>query len=422
MPDFALPLFLSLLAPFALAGVALINTGLIRTRSAAHTVLSGLSASAVSILAFVILGSAIAGMAGQPGVIIQLAGRSWIWAGGGQLFSRAFHSADIHSLLVLIYQLFAVCLAAQIPVASGAERWRLPAASLSAALLAGLLFPFIACWIWNGGFLSRLGAQLGLGRGVIDAGGAGVIQVTGGLLALVIAWLLGPRLGKFTADGIPTAMPGHNAVFVLIGSLLALAGWIGLTAAGAVLFYAASPSQVLLAIINIVVAASGGAIAALMTTRLRYGKPDASLTANGWICALVAISAGAPFVKAPEALLIGLVSGVLVVFAIEIIELRLNVDDPAGAISVHAAGGFWGLLAVGMFADTGAGQFLAQLTAIGTLAGFVLPFGFVANWLLNKLVPYRVTAAGERTGMDLYELGAGAYPEFVTHREDFSRR
>ena len=269
-------------------------------------------------------------------------------------------------------------------------------------LTAGLIFPYVSFWFWGGGFLSQLGTTLGLGHGVIDAGGAGVVQTVGGLTALVVAWLLGPRQGKFTPDGIPTAMPGHNAVVVIIGSLLALLGWVGLTAAGAMLFYGAGPGAALFAVINTFVAASGGAIASLITTRIRFGKPDASLTANGWVCGLVAASAGAPFFKIPEAILIGLAAGVIVVFAIEVVELRMHVDDPAGAISVHAVGGIWGLLAAGIFAQLGtapqggnvSGQLLEQLLGVGTLLGFVLPLAYGVNRLVNRFAPHRVDAAG----------------------------
>ena len=382
-------------------------------------------------LAFVVIGSAIFGVAGEPVHVMLMAGKTWGWAGAGQLFSRSFHATDPHAVLVLIFQLFAVSLAAQIPVAGGAERWRITATCASTAMLAGLVFPSVSFWIWGSGFLSQLGTSLGLGYGVIDAGGAGVVQVVGGLTALVIAWLLGPRAGKFTNDGIPTAMPGHNAVIVVVGSLLALMGWIGLTAGGAMLFYGATPGAALFAVINTVVAAACGALATLVTTRIRFGKPDASLTANGWVSGLVAVSAGAPFFKVPEAMLVGLVAGVIVVFAIEVIEMRLRVDDPAGAISVHGVGGIWGLLAAGAFAEMGtaghgaggnSGQFLAQLLEVGTLIGFVVPLAYGLNSLINRFVPHRVDAAGERQGMDLHELGAGAYPEFVTHREDFLRR
>jgi Amt family ammonium transporter len=217
-------------------------------------------------------------------------------------------------------------------------------------------------------------------------------------------------------------MPGHSAALVLFGCLLSLVGWLGLNLAGTVLADPQKTNLLVLAAINTVLAASAGALSALVTTRVRFGKPDASLTANGWVAGLVAISASAPYVKPAAAILVGLVVGPLVVFAIEVVELRMHVDDPAGAISAHGAGGIWGLLAVSIFADTTRGSFLAQTLGIATLFGFVLPVGYGLNLLLNRFVPYRAAPTGERQGMDLFELGAGAYPEFVTHREDFMRR
>lgn len=412
MPEFV-PLFFCLLIPFAIIGLGLINAGLNRTRSAAHSMLGSMCAASAAVLAFAIIGSSLAAPHGH---IIQLAGKQFAWLGAGPLFSRNPENA-----VVLLFELFSVALAVQLPLASGAERWRLSALCVSATSFAALQFPMVAFWIWSG-FLSQLGTNYGLGRGFIDAGGAGAIQVVGGINALVIAWLLGPRHGKFTSQGIPTAMPGHNAVIVVAGSLLALLGWIGLAAAGAILFYHCDFPAVLAAIINTLIAASSGALGALVTTRIKFGKSDTSLTANGWVCALVAVSAGAPFLKIPEAIIVGLAAGIIVVFAVELVEARLRVDDPAGAISVHTIGGMWGLLAVGMFAETSSGQFLAQLVGIGCILGIELPIAYAINSAINHFQPYRVDKTGERQGLDLYELGAGAYPEFMTHREDFLRR
>jgi Amt family ammonium transporter len=217
-------------------------------------------------------------------------------------------------------------------------------------------------------------------------------------------------------------MPGHSATLVLFGCLLSLVGWFGLNLGGAALFDPHSGGVLVLAAINTVLAAAAGAIAALVGTRVRFGKPDASLTANGWVAGLVAISASAPYVKPAAAMLIGSVVGGAIVFAIEVVELRMHVDDPAGAISVHAFGGIWGLLALSIFGDGVRGSFLPQALGVATLIGFVLPVSYGLNLLINRFLPYRVTPSGERQGMDLFELGAGAYPEFVTHREDFPRR
>jgi Amt family ammonium transporter len=175
-------------------------------------------------------------------------------------------------------------------------------------------------------------------------------------------------------------------------------------------------------------------------TRIRFGKPDASLTANGWVGGLVASSAVCAFVVPAEAIVIGSIAGALVSFAVEWFELRLEVDDPSGAISVHAVAGLWGVLAIGLFARLdrpvmnvvydalpgaapfASGQLLAQIVGIATLLGFILPLTYALHWLLNLISPFRATIEGERQGMDLSELGAGAYPEFVTHTEDFMPR
>lgn len=404
-------LLLVLLIPLALAGLTLLNAGLIRSRSSAHMMLASMAAACLAMLLFVILGFSFAGF-GSAGHAFHLGGRDWNWLGSGRLFARSANFEESLGPLVLLLQMFSVALAAMIPVASGAERWRLPGVGASTAVLAIILFPLFAHWTALEGWLGQLG--------FLDAGGAGGIHALGGITALCVAWILGARQNKYTSEGIPTAMPGHNATLVLLGSMLSLVGWLGLNLAGAALV---DSRLLILAAINTVLAASAGALGALVTTRLRFGKPDASLSANGLVAGLVAISASAPYVKPAAAILIGLVIGPLVIFAIELVEVHMHVDDPAGAISVHGMGGIWGLLAVSMFADAGnRGSFLAQILGVATLLGVMLPLAYGLNLLLDRFVPYRAQPSGERQGMDLYELGAGAYPEFVTHREDFMRR
>ena len=322
-------------------------------------------------------------------------------------------------------------LAAIIPLGAGSDRWRLGATSGSTALLAGITYPIFAHWTWGGGWLAALGGTYGLGHGFLDVGGAGTIQCVGGLTALSIAWILGPRHGKYSRDGMPTAIPGHHAIYILFGALFALMGWIGLNSVGAILFAAGDMAIVPRIAINTLLAAAGAGAAATITTGTRFGKPDASLAANGWIGGLVAVSAGCAFIVPVEALVIGVIAGVLVPLSVEWIELRLKVDDPSGSIASHAVGGVWGLLAAGIFArfpadfpiaaasTSGSGQFIAQLVGIATLLGFVLPLTYGVNKLLDRVYPYRVPPDGERQGMDLHELGAGAYPEFVTHSEEF---
>jgi len=163
-----------------------------------------------------------------------------------------------------------------------------------------------------------------------------------------------------------------------------------------------------------------------VVTRIRFGRPDASISANGWVGGLVASSAATAMLRPAAAIMIGLVTGVLVALSVEWLELWLRVDDPGGAVSAHAVAGLWGLFAAGIFAGMGShaapGQWLAQLVGIATLIGFVLPLTYGLNWVLNRVLPYRVESDGERQGMDLHELGAGAYPEFMIHSDDFIQR
>jgi Amt family ammonium transporter len=211
-------------------------------------------------------------------------------------------------------------------------------------------------------------------------------------------------------------------------------GWIGLNGSGNLLLVGGSAAGVTLVAVNTTLSAAAAGLAAAGITRIRYGRPDASLCANGWTGGLVASSAVCAFVSPVSAAITGAIAGALVTFSVEWVDTLLRVDDPAGSISVHAVGGLWGLLAVGIFARipqdwvlngvrlANSNQWLAQLAGIATLAGFVLPMTYSLNWLLNRFYRQRISAEGELYGMDLYELGAGAYPDFVIHREDFRPR
>jgi Amt family ammonium transporter len=420
--------FLILLVPCAWAGLALVNTGLGRSRSAAHAMLASLCVIGVAALAYFVCGFAWQGLSGRPAHIVNVAGKAWSWIAAEPLFLRGLPLDGTPASLAVWLQMFSVALAALIPLGGGADRWRLSAICLSTALLAGWTYPLFAHWVWSGGWLAQLGANYGLGRGFLDAGGSSTVQTVGGLTALSIAWILGPRRGKYGAEGMPSAIPGHNAVLVMFGCLLTLLGWLGLNSAGAILLSGVEPGRVVLIGINTTLGASAAALAAAAVTKARFGKPDASLCANGWVGGLVASSAGCAFIAPAASVMIGLIAGALVVFSIELFEARLTVDDPGGSISVHAASGIWGIMAVGLFArfrnpvQSDAAQWLAQLIGVGTLLGFVLPMTFGLNALLDRFYPQRVAADGERQGLDLHELGAGAYPEFFTHSDDFSQR
>jgi ammonium transporter, Amt family len=431
-----LALGLIFLVPCAAAGLALIGTGLGRSRSAAHAMMSSLCVLAVAALAYFFCGYAWQSSFGGPTHSVIVGGKEWSLLGAGRFFMHAPAMDSAAVPVGMLLGVFSVGIAALIPLGAGADRWRLGACCVSTAVLAGWTYPLFAHWVWGGGWLARLGGNYGLGYGFLDTGGSGTIQTVGGLSALSIAWLLGSRHGKYTREGLPTAIPGHNGVLVMLGCLFSLVGWMALNSAGALVYYNIAAWDVGIVAMNTLLSACTAALAAALVTRIRFGKPDLSLSANGFVGGLAASSAACAFVIPAEAVVIGAIAGVLVTFSVEWFELHMSVDDPGGSISAHAMGGLWGVLAAGVFyshyplpndlpgslVPRPPGQWLAQLVGIATLLGFVLPLTYGLNWLIDRIIPHRVHAEGERQGMDLYELGAGAYPEFIVHSDEFIER
>jgi Amt family ammonium transporter len=276
---------------------------------------------------------------------------------------------------------------------------------------AGFVYPIFAHWVWGGGWLARLGIDFNIGAGFVDPGGAATIQVIGGLTALSVVWIAGSRNNKFANEGEPRAIPGHHVIYVFSGCLLVLAGWLALNTLCAVLFANLSGSSLALVEVNTLLCASGALLAALLVTRLRLGKPDASLCANGWLAGLVASSAVAAYVSPGSALLVGVIAGGALPFVVEFLEAYCEIDDPTRAISVHGVSGLWGLLALGIFGNLPAGQLLAQLVGIGTLVGLMLPAIYGLNRLLDKrVIRFRTASDGERIGHD---------PASAPHRQEY---
>jgi len=404
-----------LLSPLAIAGLSLVNAGLGRSRSAAQALLGSVAIASVSFIAFAGVGACFAGAGGAA--VFTAAGKSWNWIGTGPILLGHMSKSPMEAQLAVLFECLAVALAGLIPWGAGADRMRLAAGWATAAALSVIVFPLLAHWVWGGGWLAQLGANFGLGAGFLDGGGAGTVHVLGGAGALAVVWIVGARRGKFPKEGLATAMPGHNAPYVLFGCLLALMGWMAFNSAGALLWLHAGPETLVVTAINTMLAASGALGAALVVTWVRFGKPDASLCANGWLAGLVTSSACAALVSPAAALVTGVVMGIATPLLVEVLELALSMDDPSGAISVHFVGGLWGLFAAGVFAPQ-KGQILAQLVGIATLLGIFLPAVYLLFKLIDRLVPFRVDPDGERLGMDLHELGGGAYPEFVIHRDE----
>lgn len=408
---------LLLIAPLTIAGVAFLNTGLGRARSAAQALVGSITLAALATILFVAFGSALAT---GPGLAFHLAGKPWNLFGSGVFFACGLASQPIEAQLGLLFELFAVALTVLLPWGSGADRLRLAAGACIAALYALVLFPLAAHWSWGTGWLAALGTNFGLGAGFIDPGGSGSIHVLGGFGALAVVWIAGPRHGKFPKEGLSTAMPGHNVVYVLFGCLVSLVGWMAWNAAGALLWLHAPLTQLPQTVLNTVLSATAALAVTFTVTNIRFGKPDASLSANGWMAGLVASSASAAVIAPIAALFVGIIAGLVTPLLVELFELALSVDDPSGAIAVHMVAGLWGLLAAGLFSG-GPGQLLAQLIGIAVLLGFFLPLVYFLLLGLNRLVPFRADYDSERIGMDLSELGGNAYPEFVMHRDDSYR-
>lgn len=405
--SFGLCLVFILLVPLAIAGLALVNTGLGRSRSAAQAITTALCVVSAAALVYFVCGFAAAG---SP-LSLSFGGSGKSALEPARFF---FRGANVLTLVAALFGVFGVGLASLIPLGASADRLRLGAGCASTALFAALTFPVFSFLTWH----SRAGLFGAGSAGFLDSGGSGFINVTGGLTALAIAWILGPRQGKYPPKGMPAAIPAHNQVYVLFGCMLAWVGWLGLNSAGAMLYTSMRPEGAVLVVINTTFAAAAAALTSAVTTRIRFRRPDASLIANGWMAGLVASSAGCATLKPATAIITGIVAGVLVVLSVEWFELHLKIDDPCGSISVHAVCGIWGLLAAGIFAGSGT-QFTAQIVGIATLLGFIFPLTYGLNWTLNRFIPYRVSPDGERQGLDLHELGADAYPEFVVHSDEF---
>jgi Amt family ammonium transporter len=313
-----------------------------------------------------------------------------------------------------------------IPTGSMAERWKLSSFVIYAFVASGLIYPVFGCWAWGGGWLSTLGKYAGLGHGYVDFAGSGVVHLTGGVMALTGAYVLGPRIGKYV-KGKAQAIPGHNIPMAVLGCLILAFGWFGFNAGSTL---AGTDLRIAVVATNTMLASASGSFLAFLYTWKRFKRPDTSMAVNGMLAGMVAITAPCAFVTAPVAVLIGAISGVLVVEAALFIENRMRIDDPVGAIAVHGVNGTWGLVALGLFADgtygggwnggpaagvTGlfygdASQLTAQLVGIGANLLWVGATSLALFKILDRVVGLRVTPEQEMQGLDFHEVSAPAYP------------
>jgi Amt family ammonium transporter len=316
---------------------------------------------------------------------------------------------------------------------AAAERWKYAAFMISSFFMGAFTYPLFANWAWGNGWLANLGANFGLGKGYCDFAGSGVVHAVGGITALAMGIIIGPRIGKYTRQGKANALVGHDIVIVLTGCFILAFGWFGFNPGSTLGASANGNLRISSIAVNTMLAGMTGSFGAMLYMWLRYGKPDASMSGNGLLAGLVAITAPSGFVNTIGATIIGLIAGVLVCLSVEFIDRVMRVDDPVGAISVHGTCGLWGVISVGLFADgksnyggswngvtgsvTGlfygdASQLVAQLIGVVTLVGFVFAFSFIVNMIVDAVVGQRVGAKVELEGLDIPEMGALGYPEF----------
>lgn len=303
-----------------------------------------------------------------------------------------------------IFQAMFAATAATIVSGAVAERIKLGPFIFFSLLYVGICYPIAGMWKWGGGFLDTLAIPF------YDFAGSTIVHSVGGWGALIGAYLLGPRIGKYK-DGKTNAIPGHNLPLATFGVFLLWFGWFGFNG-GSVL--SADPGAVSLVFVTTALAAAAGAFGALLASYLKFKAYDITMVLNGILAGLVSITAGADLMSPTEAVIIGFIGGILVVFGVVLFD-KIKIDDPVGAISVHLVCGIWGTLAVGIFGDlAGGSQILSQLVGIFSIGAFCVLFSFLVFFVLKKTIGIRVDEKEEIEGLDINEHGMHAYPDFAT--------
>jgi Amt family ammonium transporter len=437
--NFVWTLVAGFLVMFMQAGFAMVETGFTRAKNAAHTFAMNFMVYGIAMLAYWAIGFALqAGGIGPMATLggfdklsneftLTIGGKPWgLFGHTGFFLTGVAYAAPVFTYF--LFQMVFMDTTATIPTGAMAERWKFSAFAVFSIFIGAVIYPIYANWTWGGGWLSQLGVNLGLGHGHVDFAGSSVVHMTGGVTALVGAWLLGPRRGKYNADGTPNAIPGHNLPMALVGTFILCFGWFGFNPGSTL---AGSDLRIGVIATNTMLAGAAGGVVAMLYMWSKFGKPDPSMMANGTLAGLVAITAPCAFVTAPSAVLIGAVAGVFVCVAVFFIDGKLRIDDPVGAISVHGVNGLWGILSLGLLADGtygdgwngvpgavrglfygDASQFVAQL--VGGLTNFVAVGAMAyAAYKVTELVVggHRVSAEVEELGLDLPEMGALAYPD-----------
>lgn len=425
---------------FMQAGFMLVETGFCRAKNAANIAAMNLGIFTIGGLMYWLLGFGLqmggAGALGTLGGAAGLSGSFEIAKGWGIFGTSGFmlggSSYDVGIAAMFLFQLVFMDTSATIPTGAMAERWKFSAFAIYGAWMAGLVYPVYAMWVWGGGWLAKLGTNIGLGHGVLDFAGSSVVHAIGGFVGLAGILVIGPRIGKFNKDGSPNAIPGHHIPMAILGTIVLVFGWIGFNGMSTL---AATDLRFTMIITNTLLAAVAGSFASWMLVWKLWGNPDPSMIANGMLAGLVGITAPCAFVSPLGAVIIGLVAGVLVVGGVWFVERVLKADDPVGAVAVHGFNGLWGMIALGLFADGtygdgfngvsgavsglfyggGFGQLGAQLIGVVVVVAWAFGLGFAFFKIQDALTPggIRSTPEDELAGLDATEMGVLAYPDFA---------
>ncbi len=384
-------------------GFAMVETGFTRAKNAGNIVMKNFMDLALGSIVFWILGfglmfgTDISGIIGRPDFFIQ-----------------NDYGAAFPSMAFIIFQTVFCATAATIVSGAMAERTKFSVYCIYSVLISAVIYPISGHWIWGGGWLAQAGFH--------DFAGSTAVHMVGGIAALVGAKILGPRIGKYNPDGTVNAIPGHSLTLGALGVFLLWFGWFGFNGCSTV---CATGDDALLSMSKIFVttnmAAAAGATATMLYTWARYKKPDVSMTLNGALAGLVAITAGCDMVSVAGAFAIGIMAGILVVAAVEFFDQKMKIDDPVGAISVHGVCGAFGTLCVGIFAEeggllygAGADFFITQLTGVVSVALYTLITMTIIFTILDKTIGLRVSEQEEIAGLDMEEHGlASSYADFM---------
>lgn len=382
---------------FMQAGFALVEAGFTRSKNTTNILFKNLMDFCIGTIVFWILGYGI--MFGT--------GNGFI--GAFEFFSKIDHGTalGLPDYAFFFFQLVFAATAATIVSGAMAERTKFKTYLMYSAVITAIIYPVSGHWIWGGGWLSQLSIPFH------DFAGSTVVHSVGGWLALAGATVLGPRIGKYK-NGKVNAIPGHSLTLGTLGVFILWIGWFGFNP-GSTLGLS-DPNLVAKIFVTTNAAAAAGGIATMLFVWLRYKKPTLSMTLNGVLAGLVAVTAGCDAVTPAGAVAIGALAGILVVFAVEFFDKVLRIDDPVGAISVHGICGAFGTLMVGIFAENGGlfygggiGMLTSQAIGVVSVAAWALSAGFILFYILKYTVGIRVSAKEEENGLDYYEHGETCY-------------